>query len=166
MPTILSRRMPVSPGDDEAAFATVTEMFVMVQRSNHATAFAGWVVATSAMGLLIEAGAVRSASHSPTGALLFAALVPVLALAAYVVALLVRANGVTAAAQEDFYRFIAVTPPDTPGFSAPAWLRIQKLTAAARHREMLSQRALIWAYALGVAFLAWSGAAAAMASGH
>lgn len=165
MTPILSSRTPAFP-DDEAAFGSVSAMFAMVERSNHATAFAGWVVATGAMGLVVEIGTIQSASRSPLGDLLITALVPVLAAGALVVVLLVRANGITAAAQEEFYRFIAETPRGAPELCAPAVRQLQLLTAATRHREMLTQRALAWAYATGIALLAWSAAAAAMASTH
>jgi hypothetical protein len=166
MTTILSSRTPAFPEDDEAAFGSVSAIFAMVERSNHATAFAGWIVATGAMGLVLQIGTIQPASRSPFSGLLFAALVPVLAATAFVVALLVRANGITAAAQEDFYRFIAETSRDAPEFRASAVRQLQLLTAATRHREILTQRALTWAYASGIALLAWSATAAAMASGH
>ncbi|MCO6007753.1 hypothetical protein NE236_22505 [Actinoallomurus purpureus] len=166
MTPTLSRRTPVSPGDDEAAFATVTEMFAMTQRSNHATAFAGWVVATSAMGLVLEWGTIQSLTGSAPGRVLLAALAPLAAALAYVVVLLTRAHAVTAGAQEDFHRFIATTPPDAPEFAAPAFRRLRLLTAAARHRAILTRTALAWAYVSGAAFLLWSAAAMAMATGH
>ena len=166
MTTMLSGRTPAYPGDDGAAFGGVSAMFAMVQRSNHATAFAGWIVATGAMGLVVQIGTLESASRSPYSGLLFAALVPVLAAGTLVVTLLVRAARLTRAAQEEFYRFIAEIPGDAPELCAPAVLQLQRLTAATRHRETLTQRALIWAYVSGTALLAWSAIAAAMASGH
>jgi hypothetical protein len=166
MSTILSRRTPAYPEDDGAAFGGVSAMFAMVQRSNHATAFAGWIMATGAMGLVVQFGTIETASRSPYGGLLLAALVPVLAAGGFVVALLVRANLLTKVAQEEFYRFIAEIPGDAPELCAPAVLQLQRLTAATRHREMLTQQALIWAYVTGPALLAWSVTAALMASGH
>lgn len=166
MSTKLSRRTPAYPGDDGAAFGGVSAMFAMVQRSNHATAFAGWIVATGAMGLVVQIGTIESASRSPYGGLLFAALVPVLAAGGLVVALLIRANRVTRVAQEDFYRFIAEIPGDAPELCAPAVLQLQRLTAATRYRETLTRQALIWSYGTGMALLAWSVTAAVMASGH
>jgi hypothetical protein len=166
MTTMLSGRTPAYPGDDGAAFGGVSAMFAMVQRSNHATAFAGWIVATGAMGLVVQIGTLESASRSPYSGLLFAALVPVLAAGTLVVTLLVRAARLTRAAQEEFYRFIAEIPGDAPELCAPAVLQLQRLTAATRHRETITQRALIWAYVSGTALLAWSAVAAAMASGH
>jgi hypothetical protein len=165
MATILSRRTPAHPGDDGAAFGGVSAMFGMVQRSNHATAFAGWIVATGAMGLVVQIGTITSASRAPYSGILFAALVPVLAAGTVTVALLFRANRLTTVAQEEFYRFIAEIPGDAPELCAPAVLQLQRLTAAIRHREMLTQQALTWAYVAGTALLAWSVAAAAMASG-
>jgi hypothetical protein len=165
MTTILSRRT-AHPGDDGAAFGGVSAMFGMVQRANHATAFAGWIVATGAMGLVVQIGTIKAASRAPYGGLLLAALVPVLAAGAITVALLVRANRLTTDAQEDFYRFIAEIPGDAPELCAPAVLQLQRLTAATRHREMLVQQALKWAYVAGTALPVWSVAAAAMASGH
>jgi hypothetical protein len=166
MTSILGRRTPAYPGDDEAAFAGVSAMFAMVQRSNHATAFAGWVVATGTMGLVIELGTIRSALHTSYGGLLLAALAPVLAAGTVVVALLVRANTLTAAAQEDFYRFIAEIPGDAPELCAPAVRQLQRLTAATRYRETLTQRALVWAYVSGITLLAWSAVAVVLASGR
>ena len=166
MTTMLSGRTPAYPGDDGAAFGGVSAMFATVQRSNHATAFAGWIVATGAMGLVVQFGTLESASRSPHSGLLFAALVPVLATGTLVVALLVRAARLTRSAQEEFYRFIAEIPGDAPELCAPAVLQLQRLTAATRHRETLTQRALIWAYVSGTTRLAWSAIAAAMASGH
>lgn len=166
MSTKLSRRTPAYPGDDGAAFGGVSAMFAMVQRSNHATAFAGWIVATGAMGLVVQIGTIESASRSPYGGLLFAALLPVLAAGGLVVALLLRANRITRVAQGDFYRFIAEIPGDAPELCAPAVLQLQRLTAAARYRETLTQQALTWSYVTGMALLAWSVTAAVMASGH
>ena len=152
--------MRFSAGDDEAA--TAIEMFVMIQRSNHATAFAGWVVATCAMGLIIETSTLRSASRSPLGQLLLIGLLPLAGAAIRAVALLARAGRVTSAAQEEFYRSIAATAPGEPEFPSSAWRR---LAIAARHRELLTRSALTWAYATGVVFLAWS-AAMAVIGGH
>ena len=166
MTTMLSGRTPAYPGDDGAAFGGVSAMFAMVQRSNHATAFAGWIVATGAMGLVVQIGTLESASRSPYSGLLFAALVPVLTAGTLVVTLLVRAARLTRSAQEEFYRFIAEIPGDAPELCAPAVLQLQRLTAATRHRETITQRALIWAYVSGTTLLAWSAIAAAMASGH
>jgi hypothetical protein len=45
-------------------------------------------------------------------------------------------------------------------------LQLQRLTAATRHREMLTRQALNWAYVAGAAVVGWSAAAAVMASGH
>src|SRR3954470_12936225 len=107
MSTILSRRTPAYPGDDGAAFGGVSVMFAMVERSNHATAFAGWIVATGAMGLVVQFGTIETASRAPYGGLLLAALLPVLAAGGFVIALLVRANLLTTVAREEFHRFIA-----------------------------------------------------------
>ena len=166
MSTRLSRRTPAYPGDDGAAFGGVSAMFAMVQRSNHATAFAGWIVATGAMGLVVQIGTLESASRSPYSGLLFAALVPVLAAGTLVVTLLVRAARLTRTAQEEFYRFIAEIPGDAPELCAPAVLQLQRLTAATRYRETLTQQALAWSCVTGMALLAWSVTAAVMASGH
>jgi hypothetical protein len=155
-----SDRVRSCPGDDEAASAI--EMFVMIQRSNHATAFAGWVVATCAMGLIVETSTLRSASHSPLGRLLLIGLLPLAGAAIRAVALLARASSVTSAAQEEFYRSIAATAPGEPEFPTATWRR---LAVAARRRELLTRSALTWAYATGVAFLAWS-AAMAVIGGH
>lgn len=185
MPTFLGRRTPSSrvvpvrllareagsdgarfpPEDDEAASANSIEMFAMIQRSNHATAFAGWVVATCAMGLIVETSTLRSASRSPLGQLLLIGLLPLAGAAVRVVALLARASGVTSAAHEEFYRSIAATAPGEPEFPTATWRRLRGLAIAARHRELLTRSALTWAYATGVAFLAWS-AAMAVIGGH
>lgn len=166
MSTRLSRRTPAYPGDDGAAFGGVSAMFAMVQRSNHATALAGWIVATGAMGLVVQFSTIKTASRSPYSGLLFAALVPVLAAGGLVVALLIRADRTTRAAQEDFYRFIAEIPGDAPELCAPAVLQLQRLTAATRYRETLTRQALTWAYVTAIALLTWSVTAAVMASGH
>lgn len=163
MSTELSRRTPASPGDDGAAFGGVSAMFAMVQRSNHATAFAGWLVATGAMGLVVQFGTIQAASRAAYGGLLLAALVPVLAAGGVVVTLLVRAQLLTADAQEQFYRFIAEIPGDAPELCAPAVLQLQRLTAATRHREMLTRQALTWAYLTATTFVAWSVTATLMA---
>lgn len=163
MSTELSRRTPAYPGDDGAAFGGVSAMFAMVQRSNHATAFAGWIVAIGAMGLVIQFDTITAASRAPYGGLLLASLVPVLAGGILVVTLLVRANLLTSYAQEEFHRFIAEIPGDAPELCAPAVLQLQRLTAATRHREMLTQQALTWAYVTATAVAAWSVTAALMA---
>jgi hypothetical protein len=166
MTTILSRRTPPSPGDDGAAFGGVSAMFGMVRRSNHATALAGWIVATGAMGLVVQIDTIRAASRAPYSGFLFAALVPVLLAGAVTVAILVRANNLTSFAQEEFYRFIAEIPGDAPELCAPAVMQLQRLTAAVRHRETLTQQALTWAYGTGIGVLGWSVAIAATALGH
>jgi hypothetical protein len=166
MSTKLSRRTPAFPGDDGAAFGGVSAMFAMVQRSNHATAFAGWTIATGAMGLVVQFGTIAAAGRSPYGSLLLATLVPVLAAGGVVTTFLIRANLLTKVAHEEFYRFIAEIPGDAPELCAPAVLQLQRLTAATRHRDMLAQKALSWSYVAGVALVAWSAAAAVLASGH
>jgi hypothetical protein len=166
MTTILSRRTPPSPGDDGAAFGGVSSMFGMVRRSNHATALTGWIVATGTMGLVVQTGTIRAASHAPHGVLLLAGLLPVLLAGAVATVLLVRANTLIAFAQEEFYRFIAEIPGDAPELCAPAVLQLQRLTAAARYRETLTRAALTWAYGAGLGIVGWSVVAAAMASGH
>lgn len=166
MSTILSRRTTAYPGDDGAAFGGVSAMFTMVERSNHATAFAGWIVATGAMGLVVQFGTIETASRAPYGGLLLAALLPVLAAGGFIVTLLVRANLLATVAREEFHRFIAEIPGDAPELCAPAVLQLQRLTAATRHREQLTQQALTWAYITGTSVLAWSVTAALMASGR
>jgi hypothetical protein len=166
MTTILSRRTPPSPGDDGAAFGGVSAMFGMVRRSNHATALAGWIVATGAMALAVQGDTIRAAGRAPYGGVLLAALAPVIVAGALTVALLVRAGRLTAYAQERFYRFIAEIPGDAPELCAPAVLHLQRLTAAVRHRETLTRQALTWAYVAGGGVVGWSAVAATMASGH
>jgi hypothetical protein len=164
MTAILNGRRPVPPEDGESAFATVTEMFAMVQQANHATAFASWTVTTGALGLAAEAGTVRAALGTPLGGMLAVALGPVLAAGAYVVVLLARAHALTAGAHEDFHRFIATVTPDAREFTAPALRQLQRLTAATRHRAMLTRAALTWAYVAGAGFVGWSLTAAALAA--
>ncbi len=166
MTTLLSGRTPAFPEDDEAAFGDVSAMFAMVQGSNHATALAGWVITTGMTGLAVQFDTARTASRTPFGGLLLAALVPVLACAGAVLTFLIRAHAITSAAREDFYRFIAETPRHAPELRAPAVRQLQLLTAATRHREILTRRALIWAYVSGAAFFTWILTAAVMASGH
>jgi DNA-binding IclR family transcriptional regulator len=48
----------------------------MTQRSNHATAFAGWVVTTSAMGIVLQWGTIQVLAGSAPGRALLAALAP------------------------------------------------------------------------------------------
>jgi hypothetical protein len=163
MTTILSRRTPPSPGDDGAAFGGVSSMFGMVRRSNHATALAGWIVTTGSMGLIVQIGTIQAAIRVPYGGFLLAALLPVLLAGTVAVALLLRANALTSFAQEEFYRFISEIPGDAPELCAPAVLQLQRLTAAVRHRETLTQQALTWAYGAGIGVLGWSAAAAVIA---
>lgn len=165
MTTLLSGRTPAFPEDDEAAFGDVSTMFAMVQGSNHATALAGWVITTGMTGLAVQFDTARTASRTPFGGFLLAALVPVIACAGAALTLLIRAHAITSATREDFHRFIAETPRHAPELRAPAIRQLQLLTAATRHREILTRHALTWSYASGAAFLAWSLAAAAMASG-
>jgi hypothetical protein len=159
-------RTPTFPEDGEAAFGSMTAMFAMVQRSNHATAFAGWVVCTGATGLAVQSDTIAAAGRGPFGWLLILALLPLLAGGSVVLGLLTRAYGLTAAAQEDFYRFIAETPRDAPELRAPAVRQLQLLTAATRHREMLTRQALRWSYISGIAFVLWSATATALTSGN
>ncbi len=166
MTAILNGRTPAFPEDDEAAFGSVSTMFAMVERSNHATALSGWIIASGMMGLVLEIGTIRTASRSPYGGLLLIGLAPVIAAAGAVLTLLIRAHALTAAAHEDFYRFIAETPRHAPELRAPAVRQLQLLTAATRHREMLTHQALNWAYISGFTVLALSATATAMATGH
>ncbi len=166
MTTILSGRTPAFPEDDEAAFGSVSVMFAMVERSNHATALSGWIIASGTMALVVEIGTIHAAARAPYGVVLLLGLVPVLASTGAVLTLLVRAHCLTAAAHEDFYRFIAETPRHAPELRAPAVRQLQLLTAATRHREILTHQALNWAYISGITVLTWSATAAAVASGH
>ncbi|MGI8331857.1 hypothetical protein ACRYCC_17960 [Actinomadura scrupuli] len=146
-----------------------------LRRSNHATAFASWTVTTIGLGLVFQARTAWSAGSASI--VLLAALLPVLALAARVTVLLVLAGRAGAQAvvggawrdEPGPSTGAAAGEPPVPGAAAPsgpasaeelesmeALDRLIMLTAAVRRREALAHAALNWAYAAGVAFLAWS----------
>jgi hypothetical protein len=154
-------------------------VLIALQRANHATAFASWTVTTIGLGLIFQARTVWTAGSVPA-VLLTGLLLPVLAMAARVTVLLVYAGRAgagaavggawrgagdpsTGAAADDPPAAGLVTSVLPPGGEAGAELgsaeaadRLRLLTAAVQRREVLAHAALNWAYAAGVAFLAWS----------
>jgi hypothetical protein len=152
--TMLSspRRLPHKDVPADAAGITMPDIVAVLQRSNHATAFASWSVTIIATGLVVQANTVRAIA-SGTAVLLLAALVlPVLATASRAVILLMRAA--QAAQRAEVSGTGAASDAAT---AAPAAAdRLSAVAAALRLRDTLARRAQVWAAVSGLAFLAWS----------
>jgi hypothetical protein len=165
MTTITSRRaLPHKDTPAPEAISTTAEVIELVRRSNHATAFAGWTVATIAMGLVIQADSLRSIESYPVTSMLIGLLVPVLAATARVVFLLVSAGRAVSVAGGDGEPAGAVagTGQDEP--ARLAWDRLRSAITSAQIRDAHARRALAWAYGAGAAFLTWSLAVVLLAS--
>jgi len=81
MTTIISPRPRVLPHKDTPApeaISTTADVADLLQRSNHATAFAGWTVTTIAMGLVIQADTLRSIESFTVTLVLIGLLIPIL----------------------------------------------------------------------------------------
>jgi hypothetical protein len=160
----------------DRTITTTIDVVTVLRRSNHATAFAGWTVATIAMGLVIQIDTVRAIGSGPAVILLAALLVPVLAATGRVVVLLSRAaqaatdagtgiGGDAGTGVGSDAKTHAGAAADLPSASA-AWDRLNILITMTQIRDSLARRALGWAYGSGIAFLAWSVLATILAAGE
>jgi hypothetical protein len=168
--TLLSslRSLPHREDSADKTITTMIDVVTVLRRSNHATAFAGWTVATIAMGLVIQIDTVRAIGSGPVITLLAALLVPVLAATGRVVVLLSRAAQAATDAGTDVGGDANTYAGDAAGLpsASAAWDRLNNLITMTRIRESLAQRALRWAYGSGIAFLAWSVLATILAAGE
>lgn len=167
--TLLSslRSLPHREDSTDRTITTTADVFALLRRSNDATAFAGWTVATIAMGLVIQIDTVRGIGSGATIALLATLLAPVLAATGRVVVLLSRAAQAATDAGADVggdAKTYAGAAADLPSASV-AWERLNNLITMTQIRDSLARRALSWAYGSGIAFLVWSVLVAILAAG-
>lgn len=160
------------------AISTTADVIELVKRSNHATAFAGWTVTTIAMGLVIEAGTLRTVESFPVTLVLMGLLIPVLAATARTGILLVGAGRAASVAGGESEPTGAAAgaldaadhvpaehkAPDHEAAARLARDRLWSMLTSAQARERLAHRALSWAYGSGAAFLTWSLAVILLAS--
>lgn len=164
---LLSSLLPHREDSADKTITTMADVVSMMRRSNHATALAGWTVATIAMGLVVQIDTVRAIESGPAIALLAGLLVPVLAATGRVMVLLSRAAQAATDAGAGIggdARKSAGAAADPPPASV-AWDRLNNLIAMTRLRDSLARRALSWAYGSGIAFLTWSVLTAILAAG-
>lgn len=156
------------------AISTTADVIELVRRSNHATALAGWTVATVAMGLVFLTGTLRSVESFTVTLVLIGLLVPVLAATARTGILLaeaVRAGSVVGGEGEPAG---AAAGPTGTGATADqaeheaatrqAAARLRSAVTSVQVRDAFARRALVWAYGSGTAFLAWGLAVMILAS--
>jgi hypothetical protein len=158
MTTITSHRaLPHKDTPEPEIISTTADVIELVRRSNHATGFAGWTVATIAMGLVFLAESLRSIESFPVTALLMGLLVPVVAATARVVFLLVEAGRAVSVVGGDGEPpgAAADTGLDEPA-TGPAWDRLRSIITSAQIRDARARRAQAWAYGAGAGFVAWS----------
>src|SRR5918999_411952 len=166
MSTMTSRRALPSQDPTPADINTTTEVNEVVSRSNHATSFAGWTVATIAMGLVIQADSLKSIESFTITMVLVGLLVPVLAATARTGFLLVSAGrAVSMAGGEDEPTGAAAGTGEDEQAKRLAWDRLRSIITSAQSRDALARRALVWAYGAGAAFLSWSLAVVLLANG-
>jgi hypothetical protein len=170
------RALPDKGTPAPEAISTTADVIELVKRSNQATAFAGWTVATIAMGLVIQAGTLRTVESFPVTLVLMGVLVPVLAAVLAATArtgiLLVGAgraasvvggeSGPTGAAAGVLDAADHVSPEHAA--ACPARDRLWSTLKSAQARERPARRALSWASGSGAAFLTWSLAVNSLAS--
>jgi hypothetical protein len=165
MTTITSRRaLPHKDTPAPTAISTTADVIEVVRRSNHATAFAGWTVATIAMGLVIQADSLRSIESFSVTSMLIGLLVPVLAATTRVVFLLVNASRAVSVVGGDGAPTGAAADTGQDEPASLAWDRLRAAITSAQIRDAHARRALAWAYGAGAAFLSWSLAVVLLAS--
>ena len=166
MTTIISRRGLPPKGSTPEAINSTADVIEVVRRSNHATSFAGWTVATIAMGLVIQADSLKSIESFTITMVLVGLLVPVLAATARTGFLLVSAGrAVSMAGGEDEPTGAAAGTGEDEQAKRLAWDRLRSIITSAQSRDALARRALVWAYGAGAAFLSWSLAVVLLANG-
>jgi hypothetical protein len=159
------RALPDKSTPAPEAISTTADVIELVKRSNHATAFAGWTVTTIAMGLVIQAGTLRTVESFSVTLVLMGLLVPVLAATARTGILLVSAgraasvaggeNEPTGAAA-DVLNAADRETDDHEAAACRARDRLWSTLTSAQARELLAHRAVRWAFGSGAAFLTWS----------
>jgi hypothetical protein len=167
------RALPDQGTPAPEAISTTADVIELVKRSNHATAFAGWTVTTIAMGLVIQAGTLRTVESFPVTLVLMGLLVPVLAATARTGILLVGAGRAASVAGGENEPTGAVAgafdaaeheADDHDAAARRARDRLWSTLTSAQARQLLARRALVWAYGSGAAFLTWSLAVILLAS--
>lgn len=164
MTTVASpRALPDKDTPAPEAIHTTADVIEIVQRSNHATAFAGWTVATIGMGLVIQVGTLRTIVSFPITLVLIGLLIPVVAATARTGLLLAGAGRAVSVVGGEAGFTGAAADANTAAADAPAEPaaqeardRLRTVLDSALIRDALARRALRWAYGSGAAFLAWS----------
>jgi hypothetical protein len=165
MTTIASpRALPDKGTPAPEAISTTADVIELVKRSNHATAFAGWTVTTIAMGLVLQAGTLRTVESFSVTLVLMGLLVPVLVATTRTGILLAgagRAASVAGGESEPTGAAAGVLDAgdqvdEHEAATRRAQDRLWSTLTSARSRELLARRALFWAYGSGAAFLTWS----------
>jgi hypothetical protein len=174
MTTIASpRALPHKGTPEPEAISTTADVIELVKRSNHATAFAGWTVTTIVMGLVIQAGTLRSVESFPLTLVFIGLLVPVLAATARTGILLTGAGrAATVGGEAELTGAAAGTAADPAGTdhtdheaaTRMATDRLRSAVTSVQVRDVFARRALVWAYGSGAAFLTWSLAVILLAS--
>ncbi|HZB29498.1 MAG TPA: hypothetical protein VE465_04960 [Streptosporangiaceae bacterium] len=173
MTTIASpRALPDQGTPAPETLSTTADVIEFLKRSNHATSFAGWTVITIAMCLVLQAGTLRTVESFSVTLVLMGLLVPVLAATVRTGVLLAsagRAASVAGGESEPTGAAAGVLDADDQVDELEAATRLARdrlwsTLTAARTREKLARRALIWAYGSGAAFLTWSLAVILLAS--
>lgn len=167
-----SRALPDQGTPAPEAISTTADVIELVKRSNHATAFVGWTITTIAMGLVLQAGALRVIESFPVTLVLMGLLVPVLAATARTGILLAGAGrAASVAGGESEPTGAAAGALDAEDHETPyetaarqARDRLWSTLTSAQTRDKLARRALVWAYGSGAAFLMWSLAVLLLAS--
>jgi hypothetical protein len=160
-----SRALPTKDTPTPEAVTTTADVIELVRRSNHATAFAGWTVATIAMGLVIQADSLRSIESFSITLTLMGLLLPVLAATARTGYLLVSAGrAISVVGGEGESTGAAADTDGEEAATRQAWDRLRSVITSAQIRDARARRALAWAYGAGAAFLTWSLAVVLLAS--
>jgi hypothetical protein len=160
MTTITSSR-PLPHKDTPApeVVSTTADVAELFQRSNHATAFAGWSVTTIAMGLVLQTETLRSIGSFTVTLLLVALLVPILAATARTAILLARAGWAASDVGGDGEPTGAAadTNPRTPKeLTRQEHDRLRSVIASVQLRNARTRRVVRWACGSFAAFLIWS----------
>jgi hypothetical protein len=160
MTTIISRPLPHKDTPAPEVISTTADVAQLFQRSNHATAFAGWTVTTIAMGLVLQADTLRSIGSFTVTLLLVALLVPILAATARTAILLARVGWAAADVGGDGEPTGAAadTTLQTPKELTvrQAGDRLRSVIASVQLRNARTRRVVRWACGSFAAFLIWS----------
>jgi hypothetical protein len=155
-----SRALPHKDTPAPQVISTTADIAELLQRSNHATAFAGWTVTTIAMGLVLQADTLRSIPSFTVTLMLVALLVPILAATARTAILLTRAgwavSGVGGDGEPTGAAADITSQTPQPLTARQAHDRLRSVIASVQLRNARTRRAVRWACGSGAAFLLWS----------